>query len=81
MFSVKSLIYIKKNKGPRIEPCGTPAQMSPQLEDWPFRTVLCFLSAKKFLRSDSRSPETPHCLSLNMRPSCHTLSKALEMSK
>jgi len=28
--SGRSLIYIRNNKGPRIEPCGTPRRIKPQ---------------------------------------------------
>ena len=63
-FSVKSFMYIKKKRGPKIEPCGTPAEIFLQLEDCPFKTVLCFLSDKKLRRSNSRFPEIPHLLSL-----------------
>jgi len=37
------LIYIKKNKGPRIDPKGTPCEILPQLEVavlwWTFETI------------------------------------------
>ena len=29
-FCDKSLMYIKKKRGPKIEPCGTPAEIFPQ---------------------------------------------------
>ena len=39
MCAQRSFMYTRENKGPRIEPCGTPAEISPQLEFFPFRTV------------------------------------------
>ena len=36
----RSLMYIKKNKGPKIEPCGTPTSTGVHEEIWPFSTTL-----------------------------------------
>ena len=55
--------------------------MSPQEELLPFRTVRCFLPIRKFLIRERRFPDTPHCSSLKMSPSCQTLSNALEISR
>ena len=33
-------MYNKKSKDPSIEPCGTPAKIGDQLEDWPLKTTL-----------------------------------------
>ena len=30
--SSRSLMYMRNSKGPRTEPCGTPAFISPQLD-------------------------------------------------
>ena len=38
----KSVTYIKNKKGPRMERCGTPAQMSIQDIHWIFKNTLCF---------------------------------------
>ena len=43
-----SLMYIKKNKGPNIEPCEAPASTGVHAEVWPFRTTLWSLLFKKF---------------------------------
>ena len=59
---------IRKSNGPKIEPCRTPASTNESLE-----------SIKKLL--SRRFPEIPICLSLNSKPSRHTLSKAFEISK
>ena len=40
-------IYTKKSKGPNIEPCGTPARIGDQFEDWPLRITLWDLSLRK----------------------------------
>ena len=45
--SIKSLIYIKNNNSPRMEPWGTPALTLVHEEDCPFNTTLCFLFVKK----------------------------------
>ena len=36
----KSLIYIKNNKGSKMEPCSTPARITAQDEPWLFKTAL-----------------------------------------
>ena len=38
-----SFIKIKKNRGSRIDPRGTPALMKPQSDDALLITTLCFL--------------------------------------
>ena len=78
---LRSLIYTKKNKGPKIDPWGTPAETSTQDEDRPFRTTLWYLLLKKFSISFNRVSDIPNDLILYISPSCQTLSKALEMSK
>ena len=62
--AARSLIYTRENKGPRREPWGTPAEISPRLEFCPFRTVRCFRSLRKLWISERRSPETPQRFSL-----------------
>ena len=55
--------------------CGTPAQISTQDEHWPFKTILLFLSKILII-----SPQIPFWYSLKISPSCHTLSRALDIS-
>ena len=43
IFSTISFIYIKKSKGPSIEPCGTPALIYAQEEVAPGRTAASYL--------------------------------------
>ena len=31
---------MRKNNGPNTDPCGMPALIDSQLEDWPFKTAL-----------------------------------------
>ena len=33
-------MYIKNSNGPKIDPCGTPALISPQWEFWPLSQAL-----------------------------------------
>ena len=77
--SDKSLIYLKNNKCPRIDPWGTPALTSAQDERWPFKTTLCFLLRRKSCKMFMISPVIPFWRSLKIRPSCHTLSKDFEI--
>ena len=79
--SERSLIYIKNNKGPRIDPCGTPDSILDHEDSGPFNTTLCFLKFKKSVRVLKRLPDMPFCFNLKIRPLRHTLSKALDMSK
>ena len=44
--SAKSLIYIKNNNGPRMEPRGTPAVTLVHEENCPFNTTLCINISK-----------------------------------
>ena len=80
--SDKSLIYTKnKNNGPRTEPCGTPALIVSHSDSCPCRTTLCCLSNKKDSIKARRSPYTPIHFILYISPSCHTRSKALDITK
>ena len=45
--SDKSLIYIKNNNGPSMEPCGTPALTSYQSETFPFNKTPFFSISQK----------------------------------
>ena len=79
--SARSFIYIKNKRGPSMESWGTPAVTSDQEADCPLRTTLCFLSLKKFNNRFKRLPDMPFYFSLKIRPSCHILSKALDISR
>ena len=70
----RSLMHIRNNKGPRTEPCGTPDPILEYCELKLLRTTRCFLLL-------NNRPDIPFCSSLNIKPLCHTLSKALDMSR
>ena len=79
--SGRSFMYIRKSNGPKIEPCGTPASTDDQFEHWPLRTTLWNQLFRKLLRRFKRFPDILIRSSLNSKPSCHTLSNALDISK
>ena len=64
--SDRSLIYIKKNSGPRMDP---------------LRTTFCLRFFRKHFIKRRRFSEIPYRFNLSIRPSCHTLSKALDISR
>ena len=72
---------MRNDKGTKIEPCGTPAVTLCQDECWPFRTTRCFQQEKKSRKRLKWLPEIPFRFSLRSKPSCHTLSKTLDISK
>ena len=76
-------MIIKKNKGPKTDPWGTPAEIPAKDEDWSFKTTLWYLLFKKLSISFNGVSDIPNDLILHNNPSCQTLSnsKALEMSK
>ena len=78
--SVKSFMWIRKNSGPRIEPCGTPVLIFSYPDVYPFRTTLWNFDGK-FLISCNKSPEIPNDLILNIKPGNQVLSNALDISK
>ena len=55
---------IKKKRGPRIDPWGTPALIFAHEEYWPFRANLCFLASRKSIIKFNKSPLTPSCFNL-----------------
>ena len=77
--SERSKMYIRKSVGPRIEPWGTPTLTGYSCEGLPFRTTQLSITEKirnkaKYLTLNSIR------LSLWRRPTCQTLSKALDLS-
>ena len=79
--SDKSFIKTKNDKGPRIEPCGTPALIYDHFEFWLFRRTLWNLSDKNEAISPKYSSHIPKGFSLYKRPSCQTLSNDLGKSR
>ena len=41
IFSDKSIIYNKKNSGPKIDPCSTPASTGNKSDEFPLR-ITCW---------------------------------------
>ena len=39
IFLLRSFIQIRKKRGPKMEPCGTPAQAHAHVDDCPFKTT------------------------------------------
>ena len=70
-----------KRRGPKIDTQGTPALTPVHEETCPFRITLCFLSFKESDNTLSRLPEIPFCFSSKIKPSCQTLSNAIEISR
>ena len=81
MSTKMSIIYKRNRRGPRIEPCGTPALTEVQKEFIPGKTTRCLLSVRYSENQVSNDPETTADLSLKRRPLCQTLSKALLISQ
>ena len=78
----KSLMYIRKNNGPNIEPWGTPASILLVYEEYfLFSTTRCFLSYKKSIIKFRNFPGITFCFNLYVRPLCHTLSNPLEINE
>ena len=74
-------MYIKKKRGPKIDPGGTPARVRSQSEVFPLRMTLWTLSLRKISINPSKFPLKPFCFNLNNKPSCHSLMKGFDMSK
>ena len=76
-----SLIYTRKKRDRKIDPWETSALKSLQYECWLFKTTCCFVDFKISFKRRSNLSEMSFFWSLNIRPVCHTLSSALEISK
>ena len=74
--SAKSLIYIKNNNGPKMEPWGAPALTLVHEEDYPLNTTHCFLFVKNYFKTFNKLLDIPLSCTLNTRPSSQTLSNA-----
>ena len=58
-FLLRSLIYIKKKRGPKIESCKTPATIGNHVEDLPLINTLWYLLPRKFSMNFNRGPDIP----------------------
>ena len=76
--SVRSFMYIRNRSGPNMEPWRAPALTSAQEEACPLSTTPCFLFLQKL---DNKFKGLSFCFNLNIMPSCHTVSNALDMSR
>ena len=63
-----------------MKPWGTPALTFFQVENCPLRITRCFLSFKNSRKSFSKFPDMPLWVSLEIIPSCHTLSNVFAIS-
>ena len=63
--SAKSLMYIKNNNGPRVEPWGVPALTLVHEEDYPFNTTFCFLCVKKNFKTFNKVPDITFSCNFN----------------
>ena len=59
--SERSLIQIKNNNGPRMEPWGTPRMTFVHMETWPLRTTHYLLLIKTSRQRLNKFPQSP-CL-------------------
>ena len=64
IFSAKSLIYTKKDRGPKTDPCSTSAFTGNQVHDCSLSNTRRNLLLRKILKSVRVSPEIPNCRSL-----------------
>ena len=71
----------KNNNGPRTDPPGTSASILDHEETRPFHTTQCFPIFKKSMRVLKVLPDIPFCFNLKIKPLCHSLSKAFNMSE
>ena len=81
IFLCKSLIYTRKNNGPRTVPCGTPDVTAASLDWHPSTTTLCVRWVSQLLIHNSRDLFIPLCFNLKMSLVNETLSKAFVKSK
>ena len=62
MKAIRQIIYIKKNSGPRIEPCGTPVLIVFEDEIQPLISQTCSLLAKYDVNQSSSTFLRPNCV-------------------
>ena len=76
-----SLMYGKKNIGPRTELCGTPDVTSVMSDRAPLTETRCLRFDRKDVIQLCVSPVVPYEVSLDRRRLCGNLSKALAKSR
>ena len=77
----RSLIYRRKRRGPRIEPCGTPSITSVSKLFLPCKETNCFLSDKYDLNQSNSLPRMPYFSSFDKRIVWSQQSKAFFKSQ
>ena len=70
-----SLTYIKKSKGPGMEPCGTPQGTSPGLEKVPFISTDWVLFIKYESNHETEISLSTNIQSLSDNKECFKVSK------
>ena len=68
----------KNRIGPKTVPCGIPESTVTRSDCIPSTTTRCFRKLEIHVQILS---SMPHCLSLRSKPSCGTVSNALEKSE
>ena len=81
IWSGKSLMYTRNNRGPRTVPCGTPEDTGIEEEQTPFRTTCWDLFSKNWPIHWCTLPWIPYHWSLYSSLWCGTVSKALAKSR
>ena len=76
-----SLMYSKKSKGPRTEPCGTPDVTSVVSDRAPLIEIRYLRFDRKYVIQLCVLPVIPYEVSLDRRRLCGTLSKALAKAR
>lgn len=77
----RSLIYIKKRRGPRTVPCVTLERTGCVSEDVLLTNTNCFLLVRKSLSHANTSGSRLNCTSLAVKWWCETLSNAFSKSR
>ena len=73
----KSLMCIKNNNGPKIEPYVTPSLTAAHLKTCPFKTTLWYLFVKKSSMIFNKFPDISLSLNISDKPSGHLCQKFL----
>ena len=71
----------KNRIGPKTVPCGTPESTVTRSDCIPSTTTRCLRCFRKLEIQVQILSSMPSCLSLLSKPSCGTVSNALEKSK
>lgn len=78
---VMSLRYIRKGRGPNMDPWSTPARTVPHDKAFPINTTLWNKLEKVTFNNLQNLTEIPTEFNLESSPSCKSLSKVFDISK